>query len=65
MSPPPQVPHDPVPHEHGSDEFGQSAVSTIGEYAAMLEVQRLDDRAAVLNRVAAVAGTAGAHGDDA
>jgi hypothetical protein len=59
MTAPGAIADDPVALEDGEAKAWDTAVPAVGENAVMLEAERLDLRAAEVNGVVAVAGTAG------
>lgn len=64
MSTPGAITDDPVAAEDRDAEARDTAIPADGEDAVVLEAERLDQGAAEVNGVVAVAGTAGRGGND-
>jgi hypothetical protein len=65
MLAPGHIPHDSVVRKPRCDELWNAAVSTVSQYATMTLAERLDDRAAVMNWIIAIAWSTGGRRDDA
>jgi hypothetical protein len=64
MSTPRAVAYDPASAKDRRDELGDATVATVGKDAPMLLAEHLDGRAAVMERVVAVAWTTRRCSDD-
>lgn len=64
MTAPRTIPHDAVSAEDRRDELWYAAIAAIGEDAAMILAQSFDGRASVVDRIIAIARTAGRRRND-
>ena len=64
MGAPASIAEDPIASKPRCDELGHAAVAAIGEHATMALTEHLDGRAAIVNRVVAIARTTRVHRND-
>lgn len=65
MTPPRAVADDATVAKCGRDELGDAAIAAVGKDSAMALAELLDERAAVVDRIVAIPGSARGAGDDA
>jgi hypothetical protein len=65
METPHAIADDSVLAKHGCDELGDTSIAAVGEDAPVRLAQRLDERAAVVQRIVAISGSSSDGGDDA
>ena len=64
VTPPSAITKDAVAPKDRSNQFWNSAVSTVGEHALVISTQRFDLGAAVVHRVVAIAWPTARNGDN-